>query len=48
MILPTEPTPLDYIALGLIALYLLPHFGCAVLDFLFYLDDYLENRKKKR
>ena len=47
MVLPTEPTPLAYIVVGLIALFQLPWFGRAVLAFLRDWDDYWANRPKR-
>jgi hypothetical protein len=47
MLVPTEPTLLAYIVVGLVALFQLPRFGRAVLAFLRDLDDYRANRQRR-
>jgi hypothetical protein len=47
MLLPTEPTLLAYIVVGLVAVSRLPRFGRAVLAFLRDWDDYWANRPRR-
>jgi hypothetical protein len=47
MLLPTQPTLLAYIVVGLVAIYVLPRFGCAILAFRRDLDDYRANRPRR-
>lgn len=47
MLLPTEPTLLAYIVVGLVAFFMLPRFGRAVLAFLRDLDEYRADRARR-
>jgi uncharacterized membrane protein YuzA (DUF378 family) len=47
MLLPSEPTLLAYVVVGLAAVFALPRFGRAVLAFLRDLDDYRSSRPRR-